>query len=521
MQRITLLVLPLLYLFSALWFSAHNAPWGRNVDPEYAYAMNSLTWAAGGAFHKADHPGTTTLLLGGLVIKALAPRESVLEYGAKNLEHIIYLARTVEISFLTFVLVIGGAIVMRCSRLSLALIFQTTPFINFELFRHSTLLEPEGFLIPFTMLGTAIVLSAALAKRPTVRSGVALGVTFALAISSKVLAAPLALIGFPPFLKSPLALLACILATALSFWGFNKIFNPPVFADGVTWLLFLLNHKGRYGSGEPGFIDWPSVIPNILLIIEAAPQIFAVFVLGVFISAYRMITRRDYFDRVSLTLIAFSASMAVLMAATAKHFGAHYMIASWSTFTGATALLIIEIERISPSLGRCATIGAAAVCLASVAMTAIEIKNDIPQQESRNAAGADISRLIAERAPYCAKVSGMFLQDPDNAVGFGVQNALATAWEFKAFVDAYKRVFPEPMFEQGYYVPGLHKYFRPYSYRTLSQEYPCIVVRNLVPLTPQQEPELFALQPEICKIGEQNVYAVGISCATIVGTISR
>src|SRR5882672_9468680 len=128
MQRITLLALPLLYLFAALWFSAHNAPWGRNVDPEYAYPMNSLTWAGGGDFHKADHPGTTTLLLGGLVIKALAPHESVLEYGAKNLEHIIYVARAVEISFLAFVLVMGGALVMRCSRLSLALIFQTAPF---------------------------------------------------------------------------------------------------------------------------------------------------------------------------------------------------------------------------------------------------------------------------------------------------------------------------------------------------------------------------------------------------------
>ncbi len=48
---------------------AYMAPWGRQVDPRVAYAMNGLAWAAGYPMMKNDHPGTTTILLGGIVMK--------------------------------------------------------------------------------------------------------------------------------------------------------------------------------------------------------------------------------------------------------------------------------------------------------------------------------------------------------------------------------------------------------------------------------------------------------------------
>ena len=63
-------VMPLLYLAVALVYSANSAPWGSHVDPESAYAMNGLAWAAGYPMIKNDHPGTTTILLAGLVTRA-------------------------------------------------------------------------------------------------------------------------------------------------------------------------------------------------------------------------------------------------------------------------------------------------------------------------------------------------------------------------------------------------------------------------------------------------------------------
>jgi len=40
--RYAVAALPFLYLIVALVYSANSAPWGRQVDPESAYAMNGL-----------------------------------------------------------------------------------------------------------------------------------------------------------------------------------------------------------------------------------------------------------------------------------------------------------------------------------------------------------------------------------------------------------------------------------------------------------------------------------------------
>ena len=66
--RYAVVILPLLYLIVALLYSANSAPWGRQVDPESAYAMNGLAFVSGFPMMKNDHPGTTTILLAGIVV---------------------------------------------------------------------------------------------------------------------------------------------------------------------------------------------------------------------------------------------------------------------------------------------------------------------------------------------------------------------------------------------------------------------------------------------------------------------
>lgn len=89
--RYAVAVLPLVYLIVALLYSANSAPWGRMADPESAYAMNGLAWAAGYPMMKDDHPGTTTILLIGMVIKLwafLSGRPDTIEFGLKNCDHL-------------------------------------------------------------------------------------------------------------------------------------------------------------------------------------------------------------------------------------------------------------------------------------------------------------------------------------------------------------------------------------------------------------------------------------------------
>src|SRR5260370_19078718 len=134
--RYAVAALPLLYLTVALVYSANSAPWGRQVDPESAYAMNGLAWAAGYPMMKNDHPGTTTILLVGIIVKSwtfLAGRSDVIEFGLKHYDAIIYAARAAEALILAGVLFASGAIVRHPTRSCLAaMLFQVAPFVSSE-----------------------------------------------------------------------------------------------------------------------------------------------------------------------------------------------------------------------------------------------------------------------------------------------------------------------------------------------------------------------------------------------------
>jgi hypothetical protein len=199
--RYAVAALPLLYLIVALPYSANWAPWGRQMDPESAYAMNGLAWAAGYPMIKSDHPSTTTILLVGLVIKLwrmfLAGRSDVIEFGLKNYDAIIYASRGAEALILSGVLLAAGVIVRNSTRSSLAaMLFQVGPFVSSEVLHFEIMLTPESLMVSCAIFGMALVLKAALEERaPTVDRGAAQGLIFALGLSSKFLHAPLAVMG--------------------------------------------------------------------------------------------------------------------------------------------------------------------------------------------------------------------------------------------------------------------------------------------------------------------------------------
>ena len=134
--RYAVAALPLAYLIVASIYSYNSAPWGQQVDPESAYAMNGLGWAAGFPMMKSDHPGTTTILLVGLIIKGrafLAGRSDVIEFGLKNYDAIIYASREAEALILSGVLLASGIVIRNATRSAVAaMLFQVAPFVSYE-----------------------------------------------------------------------------------------------------------------------------------------------------------------------------------------------------------------------------------------------------------------------------------------------------------------------------------------------------------------------------------------------------
>src|SRR5258708_10444738 len=114
-----------------------------------------------------------------------------------------------------------------------------------------------------------------------------------------------------------------------AFFIITRVLNPLVFRGGFHWLVSLATHKGIYGEGEAGFIDFNVFWPNMAAIITAAPVISAVFMAGAFVAVAQMLASRRYFDPISLTPVAAFLAFAAQLLATSKHFNLHYMLASW------------------------------------------------------------------------------------------------------------------------------------------------------------------------------------------------
>jgi hypothetical protein len=518
--RYAVAALPLLYLIVALLYSANSAPWGRQVDPESAYAMNGLAWAAGYPMMKNDHPGTTTILLIGIIIKSwtlLAGRSDVIEFGLKNYDAIIYVARGAQALILSGVLLVSGVIVWNATRSWLAaMLFQVAPFVSPEVLHFETMLIPESLMVSCTILGMALVLKAALEEKPpTIGLGATQGLIFALGLSSKYLHAPLAVLGVS-LLRNRWAFATAALVGPLAFFVFNRVLNPHVFTSGFHWLVNLATHKGNYGEGEAGFIDFNIFWPNMAAIITAAPIISAVFTAGVLVALAQMLTSRRYLDPISLTLVAAFLAFAAQLVATSKHFNLHYMIASWVLTGGVLVLTVIETKRLCPRVSPRAIVGSLAlVCAVLISTSLLEIRSEALKWIAFDNTGARLSKAVMTAAPSCANVSGMFVGAPENELNHGADMTLGTPQMEDRFSEAYVRAFKVPLLDHNFYRNLLLKNFRPYSYAQLAAEYPCIVVRTSHVLNARTSNGLLELKPDHCSVEGIQIYTVGLACEKI------
>lgn len=518
-----ILAIPLLYLTATLTYSADMAPWGRQVDPESAYAMNGLVAAAGYGSMKFDHPGTTTTLLVEIIIRlwALVARpDDIVAFAFKNYDAIIYAARTCEAFILAGVLLIGGSIVRDATKSCVAaMLFQAAPFVHFDTFHFEMVLIPESLMASTAILSMALTVKVALDRNPpTVRFGVISGLIFAFGFSSKYLFFPMAALGVT-LLRNKRAYAAAFIAGTIAFVVFNLVLNPGTITRGFGWLFSIASHKGIYGHGEPGFIDFDVFWSNMVRIIAAAPLVSAIFAVAALSSFAQMMRARDYSDPVSGALLAACFVFVAQLVATSKHFALHYMMTSWVLAGGVLVLTIVQLRRLVPAIpaGALAAV-ASAVCAILISSTLLEARREALEWIALDDTGARLSEAVVEAAPACANVSSMSIRAPENELNHGYDMTMA-AWGDQAmkdrFSDAYAHAFKTPLLDQNIYTNRLAKNFRPYAYANLAAEYPCIVVRSNFELNDENSTRLLDLDPDHCVIEGIHVYAVGTSCMKI------
>jgi hypothetical protein len=518
-----ILIVPSLYLAATLLYSAYQAVWGVQVDPESAYTMNGLVAAAGYGSLKFDHPGTTTTLLVELIVRGwalLARAGDIVAFGLAHYDAITWAARTGEALVLAAALLAGGIIVGRTTHSAIAaMLFQGGAFVHADAFHFQTVLAPESLMAAIALFGMAIVIKAALdAHPPSMRLGVVCGGIFALGFSTKYLYLPQALFAVC-LLRNRRAFVAATVTGAVGFVGFSMVFNPGTITRGFGWLVQIATHKGNYGEGEPGFIDFGMFWSNMAEIIKAAPLVFGVYAAAAVAALAGCIEHRNWRDPLSLTLGAAVLVHAAHLVATSKHYALHYMMAPWVLTGGVLVLIVVQVKRLVPAVPPVAlSLLAGSLCAAMSAMTLVDVGAAALQASHLNAIGARLSKAVVAAGPACANVSGMFVRAPENDMNHGWDMTLQL-WGDQPMRDrfsaAYASAFRVPLLDHNSYTHVLKNNFRPYSYAKLGADYPCIIVRSAAALDAENSIGLLALNPDHCVIEGIHVYTVGLACAKV------
>jgi hypothetical protein len=351
-------VIPIIYLtFSVLTRRLRGPYWlGLNSDPEYAYLLNFLNIINLDIPGHTDHPGTPFQIFGAVVTKLIfifrqwfgsAITNNLIEDVLKNPEVYLSIINICLVSLISLSVFSLGLIAFHFRQnICLALTLQSSVFLVTNI-AASHRVSPEPFLLFICQL-LSIALIAFLYS-PNIENSklfpILLGVLLGTGIAVKVTFLPISLILliFLPYVSK------LILSFAVSIISFAIVTLPiwPKYPRVFEWLLSIVIHTDRYGTGEATFIDFRKSIDNIqdlysqdslffnFAFIFICMQIICSFLYFTKVAEVRASLKHGDTKKIS-TLHSLSSVLVAIIAAqilvTAKHPGVHYLLPAMGLF---------------------------------------------------------------------------------------------------------------------------------------------------------------------------------------------
>ena len=277
-----LLMIPALALILYVIFSQARGPFYLpfNYDPDYAYLFNGLNLASGIGPEHIDHPGTPLQLFTAAAIRLVNIGSSnhamILTVLSHSESYLRGLNLAVMIGFLISLLLSGFFVWRKSGSMIAALFLQATPFLLAQDFYETVRFRPEALLLIMILALAAVLYIQVLRDEP--ENWIAIGLLSFLAATmlvTKINSAPFVLL--PLFslrnwkTRAGYVVLLCLFA---GLWLLPLI---PHYHRFVTWVLGLVTHKERYGTGDPGW--FPHNFASRLTFIIGQRPIFLLTVL--------------------------------------------------------------------------------------------------------------------------------------------------------------------------------------------------------------------------------------------------
>jgi hypothetical protein len=473
------LVIPVVFLIAVSVLTKAKGPqWlPFTFENPYKYLFNSLLLVKGQAPFSIDHPGTTTEVLGAIVLRAssLASNQDLIVTVLLHPEHYI---QVLHWSLLIFtVLVLWLAPWLTAEVLSdrvIGILIQAPSLFFSVLFFYGILFGPDLMLVPFSIaaiccctllvipsrsVDLAFVLgigdqSAGSAASGSIRVPLIAAVTglvCALGIVTKLTFFPLILI----------SLLCCrtrknLLAFIISFVVGVAIALLPIYSQLprlVTWMFNLGIHSGRYDTGDVGLPPTGVYLSSLLGLIHSEPLVVIIPVAATTVTmALSLISRRpSQTNRIGWrTALALLVVQAFSLVAVAKEQGLQYLIPLGLT-TGLSLVFLFQActtlnqAPLKKAVARIALVGLIALGLKSFLEETPETYADLHQQKLDQLRLYQHAREISTndvRVDYFFSDSPVFpLFYGNNWAGGAFGSLLLSLYPDKLFLNVYNGQF--------------------------------------------------------------------------------
>jgi hypothetical protein len=349
------LVIPVTFLVTVSELTKVKGPqWlPFTFENPYNYLFNSLLLVKGQAPYSIDHPGTTTQVLGAIILRASSPasNDDLIKSVLEHPEHYIQILHSALLIFTVLVLWLAPWLTAAAlGNRTIGILIQAPSLFFAILLWYGVLFGPDLMLVPFSIAaicgctllvfrsrsadlsvlvgisGTSTASSSTRSIRIALLPAVT-GLVCALGIATKLTFFPLVLI----------SLLSCrtrrnLLAFAISFIVGLAFALLPIYSQLwrlVTWTFNLGIHSGRYDTGSVGLPSSGVYLASLLKLLQTEPLVVTIpIVATIVLLAFSFLpgTQSPPNKIGQNTALGLFIIQIVSLFAIAKEMGPHYLI---------------------------------------------------------------------------------------------------------------------------------------------------------------------------------------------------
>ncbi|HEX2396433.1 MAG TPA: hypothetical protein VHI78_13885 [Bacteroidales bacterium] len=349
-----LLLIPLIFLFTSFVYVFFGGVYLYGVDPEFNYLFNGISLAHLKLHLNAvGHPGTPIQILIAIVaqiVHLFRPGQSIWDdvmlHPEFYIKSTIYTANVVNALFL---LILGYKTYKYTKSMITAMVLQISPFAFLMTLEISFRLMPE--LIMISLISCWIILLVKMIYEPPEQRNIKkysllFGILFGISLADKLT--------FITFFFLPMFLLPGILSkirySLISIISFALFAFPAMlnFHKFSGWVTDIFIHKGPYGTGAEGVVDWQVFFANLSILLKNTLQLWIPLLITLILAFFSIRdARKDLRVR-----LAFGIATTVILhyAITSKHYAFYYFTPSLLFTVFLAFLSCLLIGRIFPQV---------------------------------------------------------------------------------------------------------------------------------------------------------------------------